>query len=214
MPLFLLLLGGVSVASGFVQLNMSSEGAAADNSAGGFDAPHYFAIPVPIVIHLVSGIVFNLLAPLQFIRSLRQRLPLLHRSSGRLLFVVGLLAASSAIWMNQVYPAFGYGIKYVAVLVFSTGMIVSLVFGVVAILQRKVQCHRAWMMRAVAIGLAPAVQRVILLPVFLVFGEINILVIELVVWVSFTFNLSIVEYFVQRKPQHRLQLEPVMEVKS
>ncbi len=101
--------------------------------------------------------------------------------------------------MNEVFPAFGSGLKYCAVITFGVSMLISLALGLHAILRRNIQHHRAWMMRAIAMGLGPAVQRLILLPVILAYGEINTLVIELVVWSSYFLNLAVVEWTLLRE---------------
>jgi len=97
------------------------------------------------------------------------------------------------MYMNQYFPAFGTGWKYAAVLVFSIGMIFSLILGLRAILRRDVKAHNFWMMRAVAIGLGPATQRLIMIPVFLATGEMSMLAIEIIMWAGFLINVVVGE---------------------
>lgn len=198
-PSLLLLLGMLNIASGSFQLSLLAEGPTPENLRGDFASPHYFVAPIPIVIHLMTGIVFNLLAPLQFVPALRRRFPQWHRRSGRLLVMAALAASLSALWMNQFFPPFGIGLKYLAILVFGIGSLVSLFFGVRAIRRGDVARHRLWMSRVMAICLAPAVSRVILLPLFVSLGELNVVFIEAVVWFSNVFNLLVVEWVHSRQ---------------
>lgn len=212
-PLLLLSLGMLNIVAGSFQLSALAQGPEPVSGGVGFASPQYFTSPIPIMLHIVSGIVFNLLSPIQFVTSLRERWPLWHRWMGVILFFSGMLAAASALWMNQVFPAFGVGIKYSAVLVFSIGMMLSMVFGLMAVLRGEISCHRIWMIRAVAIGIAPAVQRLLLVPVFLIFGEVNTLLIEIVVCLSFMLNLSIAEWILHLEQRRNRLDEKSLEVK-
>ncbi len=52
------------------------------------------------LIHIVPSLLFVLLVPLQFVSSLRQRHPRLHRWTGRGIVVLGLVLAISALWLS------------------------------------------------------------------------------------------------------------------
>lgn len=209
-PLLLLLLGALNIASGAFQLTLIGQGPTPEVLSLDFASPQYFTTPLPILIHIVTGITFNLLAPLQFVPAIRRRWPVWHRRSGRLLIVAGVGAGLSGLWMNQFFPAFGTGLKYAAVITFGVGIVVALGLGLRAALRRDISRHRVWMMRAVAMSLGPAVQRLILLPMFLVFGEPPMLVIESVVWLSYFLNLAVVEW-VLRRPRRRPIATPMLE---
>jgi uncharacterized membrane protein len=83
-----------------------------------------------------------------------------HRRAGRILIVAGLLVAASALWMTLLYPPKpGTGdLLFVLRLVFSSAMITCLILGFTAIRRRRILAHRAWMIRAYAIGLAAGTQ--------------------------------------------------------
>lgn len=61
--------------------------------------------------------------------------------------------------------------------------------------------HRLWMMRSIAFGLAPATQRIIIIPIFTIFGEavITEVLIGLLIWSGLLINLLFVELFNIRK---------------
>ncbi len=55
-PAFLLMLGALNIASGAYQLNQMAQEPTAESLSGDFVSAHYFEMPVPIVVHIVSGI--------------------------------------------------------------------------------------------------------------------------------------------------------------
>lgn len=200
-PVLLLALGSLNVLFGALQLNTIQQGppAAPDE----FTAMHYFATPIPIVLHIVGGILFNLLSPLQFAPALLRRWPQWHRWSGRLLIVAGLSVAFSGLWMNQFFPAYGGFLKYSGVVVNSVGLAAGLLIAIKAILVRNIPRHRAWMMRATAFGLGPATQRLFVLPIFFINGGLSDLAIGIVVWFGFSLNILVVEWILWRERKER-----------
>jgi uncharacterized membrane protein len=83
-----------------------------------------------------------------------------HRRTGRILTVAGLLVAMSALWMTLFYerqPGTG-DLLYLLRLVFGSAMAACLILGVTTIRRGDVAAHRAWMIRAYAIGLAAGTQ--------------------------------------------------------
>lgn len=196
-PAFLLMLGALNILFGALQLNMIQQGP--PDVPDEFTSMHYFETPLPIVLHIVTGIIFNLLSPFQFAPAIWRHWPAWHRWSGRLLIVCGLLMALTGLWMNQFFPAFGGFLKYSGVVANSVGLIVSLGIAFRAILNRNIQHHRAWMMSAVAFGLAPATQRLFILPIFFLYGEVSEHMIGLIIWLGLLLNLSVVGWVLSHK---------------
>ena len=121
----------------------------------------FAASPVPLVVHIVSVIVYTLLGAFQFSTGLRRRRPGWHRGAGRVLVVSGLAAALSALWITQFYPpAEGRSgeLLYAIRLLAGSAMAVSIVLGFAAIRRRDVARHRAWMLRAYALALGVGTQ--------------------------------------------------------
>lgn len=116
--------------------------------------------PLPVVLHILGAATYVLLGTLQFVPRFRRRHRPWHRRTGRVLIVAGLLVAASALWLTLLYPPKpGTGdLLYVLRLVFSSAMITCLVLGFTAIRRRRIAAHRAWMIRAYAIGLAAGTQ--------------------------------------------------------
>ena len=155
--------------------------------------------PWAVIGHIVGGSAMLMLGFWQFSPRLRRAAPALHRWTGRLLVLGGAGFALSGLLMNAVPTAQDDSLLYnstqnvVAVL-----FLVVLALGVTAARQRRMAAHRAWMIRAYAITLGVATQTVILLPVFLIGGEVKGLIPDLVVIAAWVCNLAVAEAVIRR----------------
>src|SRR5207245_5976008 len=122
--------------------------------------PRITASPVPVIVHIVCAVLYVILGAFQFSTGLRRRRPSWHRAAGRVLVVLGLAVAFSALWMTAFYPRVpGGALAHVFRLGFGTGMAASLILGCIAIRNRDVARHRAWTARAYALALAAGKRR-------------------------------------------------------
>ena len=110
------------------------------------------------MLHITPGLLFILLAPLQFVRRLRNRKPKLHRWIGRIALVCGLIIGSSALVMSP-QMAIGGPNESAATMLFAIVLLVSLVKAYVHARKRRFALHREWMIRAFAVGFAAATIR-------------------------------------------------------
>lgn len=122
--------------------------------------PRIAASPTSAIIPITSGALYLLAGILQFSAAFRRRWPQGHVRAGRLLAVLGLAVAASALWMTMFNPReAGTGsLHYVSRLAFGFGMAACLVLGVAAIRRRTLEGHRAWMMRAYALAAGAGTQ--------------------------------------------------------
>ncbi|MBX2800623.1 MAG: DUF2306 domain-containing protein [Myxococcales bacterium] len=164
----------------------------------GFDAPHYFEHLPLTLTHLVPGLLFVLLGPLQFSSHVRQQWPLVHRVSGRLWATCGLLLGVAGVVMNKWFPPVGGPLKYWSTHLFGIALVMCIALGIAAILGGRVDRHRRWMVRAFAIGLAPSTQRLLFFPVFAVTGRIDEQVIDVVMSVGWVVNVVAAELILWR----------------
>ena len=132
----------------------------------------FFAAPLPILLHILSVVVFSMLGAFQFSPGFRRRRHGWHRAAGRILIPCGMLAALSGLWMTYFYPwPPGDGqLLYVERLVFGSAMLLSIALSVFAITRRDFVSHGEWMLRAYAIGLGAGTQALTHLPWFLLVG--------------------------------------------
>jgi len=154
-PAALVALSAIPVVAGtlrLVQLAGGPELMPADNRFDG--------LPLALVLHIAGAATYAVVGAFQFAPRFRSRHWSWHRRAGRILAVAGLLVSGSALWLTIGYaPKPGTGdLLYGLRLAFATGMAACLVLGFSAIRRRDVRAHRAWMIRAYAIGLAAGTQ--------------------------------------------------------
>ncbi|MGA4987435.1 DUF2306 domain-containing protein [Nonomuraea bangladeshensis] len=125
------------------------------------DGARFAAMPVPVVAHIIAATGYTVLGAFQFGG---RRPPGRHRLMGRILLPLGLVVALSGIWMTLSYPRQdGDGDLLAAFrLGFGSLMAAAIVLGLAAVLRRRYARHRAWMIRAYALGLGAGSQALIL----------------------------------------------------
>jgi uncharacterized membrane protein len=199
-PLALVALSLVPVVAGSLRL--------ADLSTGSTFMPqdaHHPAMPVALVVHIASAVGYSLLGAFQFSTGLRRRRPGWHRAAGRVLVPLGLAVAGSAVWLTVVYPTEGHTgpLLYWSRLVFGLVMGLCLVLGLCAIRSRDIRAHRAWMIRAYAVGLGAGTQVVTIGLGQAAFGTTTV-VTDAVTAAGWAINLALAELIV-RSPRVRLR---------
>jgi uncharacterized membrane protein len=118
--------------------------------------------PILTLVHIVPGILFMILGPLQFSSRIRARHLVWHRLSGRVFVVCGLVIGISALVMSFGMPAIGGVNQVAATTLFGTFFLWALCKAFWHIRRREVALHREWMIRAFSIGLAVAAIRPII----------------------------------------------------
>ena len=159
----------------------------------------FFAHPLPVQLHIMGASLFCVPGALLFWPGFRSRFPRWHRLVGRVAAPADIVAGLSGLWMNQFYP---YGpndglLLYFFRLLFGAGMVLAVVLGVAAILRRDVARHRAWMMRAYAIGLGAGTQALTQLPWILLVGLPGELPKALLMGAAWVLNLAVAEWFIR-----------------
>ncbi len=162
--------------------------------------------PWAIIGHILGGSAMLILGFSQFSSRLRRAVPLLHRWLGRVLVGAGAYFALSGLVMNASAKAQADSVLYnSAQNVMAVVFLTVLFLGIRAIKQRRVADHRAWMMRSYAITLGAATQTVLLLPVFLLLGEVRGVLVDLVFIAAWVVNLAVAEWLIRAPArQHAL----------
>lgn len=166
----------------------------------------FVATPWPVVVHILSAAVFALAGAFQFVTGWRKRSFGWHRAAGRVLVVCGLLVALSGLWMTLFFPrpSGPNDLLYALRLVFSSAMVVSVILGFEAIIRRRdVLAHRAWMMRAYAIGLGAGTQVLTGMVASFIVSEPSALSTALSQGAGWMINLAIAEWAIRRLPAQR-----------
>ncbi len=162
----------------------------------------FFAMPLPVMIHVPAAIIYSIVGALQFSPGFRRHNRPWHRAAGKVIALCGFLVALSGLWMAHFYawPA-GDGVGvYVERLIAGSAMLVSLVFALRAIPRRDFSSHGDWMMRAYAIGLGAGTQVLTHLPWFILVdmhpGETPRAVMMGAGWVI---NVVLAEWVIRRR---------------
>lgn len=201
-PAGLLALSVIPIVAGSLRLVQLATGAAITP-----ENARFFATPLPVALHILSSVIFCVLGAFQFIPGFRRQKPNWHRIAGRMLVPCGLIAAFSALWMTQFYPrgiappaSFDGPGLYIVRLSAGSAMALFLGLGVVAILRQDIAGHRAWMLRAYAIGLGAGTQVFTHLPWFVFPSLQGELARTLFMGAGWVINLAMAEWLISRKP--------------
>lgn len=163
----------------------------------------FHAAPLPVVIHIVTAILFSIVGAFEFAPTIRRRQRGWHRLVGRILAPCGLVVALSGLWMTHFYPwPAGDGrLVYIERLVFGSAMFVSIVLALDAVRRRDFTAHGAWMIRGYAIGLGAGTQALTHLPWFLlVDGWPGELPRGIMMGAGWVINVALAEWIIRKAP--------------
>ena len=110
-------------------------------------------------LHIVPGVVYLFLAPLQLAYRIRSRHYTFHRRLGRVLATAGMISGVFALIFGGLF-SFGGLPEASAAVVFGLWFLTCLVLAVRAIRRDDIVHHRRWMIRAFAIGIGIGTTRV------------------------------------------------------
>jgi len=166
------------------------------NPAGGRPFDESFSRhPVITFIHMLPGVIFLVLGPLQFNKGLRARHIRLHRWLGRVYIGAAYLIGISALVMS-----FGMAIgglnETAATVLFDIFFLVAITRALLYILKGNTVLHREWMLRAFAIGLAIATIRPIMGLFFAFSGLQPQVFFGTAFWIGFTLHMIAAEIWI------------------
>jgi len=156
-------------------------------------------------LHVLTGGLFLLLAPLQFWRRLRNSHRTVHRWSGRLLLILLIISVSASVPFGILAPYAGApeGVIVTAVALLTIGGAARAYW---AIRTQRVDLHREWMLRVFALGTGIAsvrlVDAVLVLLILPLVSSVTIFVLSL--WLGWGLTLAGVEWWIvktRRIPQ-------------
>jgi len=154
-----------------------------------------FAHPF-LALHVAGGVTALLLGPLQFVQRIRDRLPILHRTSGRIYALACALGAPAGFML-----ALGTTSGPVAAVGFAIPALLWPLFtyvGVKCAMESRFDEHREWMLRSYAITSNAITLRLMLpfagLVLHLPFSEAY----PVIAWLSWMTNLGLFEIYLRR----------------
>jgi len=156
------------------------------------------------IIHIIPGLLFMLLAPLQFVKRIRVRRPALHRWIGRTVVGLGMVIGGSALVMSP-QMAIGGPTETAATTLFGCVFLFAMIRGFIYIRRGNRRLHREWMIRAFAIGMAVATIRPIV-GVFFATSRLTHLTphdfFGVAFWLGFTIQFLIAEMWIRYTRSH------------
>jgi hypothetical protein len=165
------------------------------------EADRFTSFPLPVILHIVSAVIFSIVGAFQFLPGLRRGKRSWHRMAGRVLIPAGLVVALSGLWMaffSALPPGDGPLLQALR-LVFGTYMVVTIVLSVRALIRRKYAAHGAWMTRAYAIGIAAGTQAIFLIPGSIIYGSDHELSRAIAIGAAWVVNLGVAELVIRRR---------------
>lgn len=133
---------------------------------GSLENARFLESPVSIVAHIFSVTIYSLIGAIQFAPGMRSRWPRWHRGAGFILVLLGVIVASTGLWMTLFYPVANGDNEIVLIARIAVGlaMLVFIALGVHAIRLRKFDRHGAWMIRTYALAMGAGTQVLTHLP--------------------------------------------------
>jgi uncharacterized membrane protein len=161
---------------------------------------HY---PILTLVHIVPGLLFMLLGPLQFSSTIRARHLRWHRWSGRVFVICSVVIGISALVMSFGMPAIGGFNQAAATTLFATFFLFALCKAFWYIRRREIALHREWMIRAFSVGLAVATIRPII-GMFFATSRFSRLTphefFGIAFWIGFVLHLVVAEAWIHATP--------------
>lgn len=146
--------------------------------------------------HIIPGSVFMALAPLQFVRGLREDHPNLHRWSGRVLLLTAIPTGLTGITL-QLRSPYGGALALSSILVAGSLFLGAAVVAYHAIRKRDLVRHREWMIRMLAVALGVGTVRVIAAPLILLTGQRPLELMGAAFWLGFALPVAAGEWWIR-----------------
>jgi uncharacterized membrane protein len=156
----------------------------------------YLEHPIVTAVHILSGILFISLAPLQFVKRVRIKRLGLHRQLGRVLVTCALISGTYGLIATVAFPGFGGLASEASAWFFGPIFLFAVLRAFWCARNRKIIQHREWMIRAFALGLGVGTQRLILIILMSSSGYSFEESFGPALWLGFGFNLLVAEIWI------------------
>ncbi len=172
--------------------------------------------PILTLVHIVPGLLFMVLGPIQFSLTIRARHLRWHRLSGRIFVICSLVIGISELVMSFGMPAIGGLNQAAATTLFAAFFLFALCKAFWHIRRREVLLHREWMIRAFSVGLAVATIRPII-GIFFAASRLSHLTphefFGIAFWIGFVLHLIAAETWIHATmPPDRIRLDSSSEL--
>lgn len=165
------------------------------------DYVHLLHYRIAFFIHVFSALFVLLAGYTQFLASIRQKYPKLHRQLGWLYVLVTVFLAGPSGFIIGIYANGGLS-SQIAFCLLAVLWIVFTVMAVLTIVKKQVLSHRAWMIRSFALALSAITLRAWKYILVALFHPKPMDVYQVVAWLGWTLNLLIAEYIIFNNIKH------------
>lgn len=135
------------------------------------DSTRLAVAPFSWFAHVLAGVAFGVTGPMQFVRALRHRFGALHRVSGRIFVLSGALLGVSGLSLLAQVTSDRTPIADIARGLFGLALLIALGLALLAIRVRDFLRHRAWAIRAYAIGMGLGAVSLVFFPIYIITGH-------------------------------------------
>lgn len=161
---------------------------------------NHFLSPGGLRFHIAVTAIAIIVAPWQFMRRLRDRFPLAHRTMGRIYLVTGFVGIGTgtaiALGSSQgLIAGMGFlclGLAWLTVTAVAYRMILA----------RKHEAHRRWMLRSFALIFGAVTLR-LYLPIAFALGLEYGAAYPVIAWINWVPNLVLIEWWIRRDAGRR-----------
>lgn len=170
--------------------------------------------PLPFSFHIISSVLFCILGIFQFPPTIRRVYPRWHRFSGRVFVLAGILASITGLWMTHFYnfsQQLQGDLLYMVRIIVGLSLIASILWSVSCAIKKDFISHKAWMIRAYALGQGAGMQ-VLTGISWSIFAQQDAtgFIRDLIMIASWVINLIIAEYIIHRsKPVKTTKISTV-----
>jgi hypothetical protein len=135
------------------------------------DSARLAVAPIAWFAHVLAGVAFGITGPVQFVRALRRRFGLLHRVSGRIFVLSGAIIGLSGLSLLAQVTSVRTPLADIGRGVFGLALLIALAMAMLAIRDRDFLRHRAWAIRAYAIGMGLGAVSLVFFPIYIITGQ-------------------------------------------
>jgi uncharacterized membrane protein len=165
LALFLIFVTAIPILNSFVLVFQVPSGTYPEDTA------RLAVAPVSLFAHVLAGVAFGITGPVQFIRALRHRFGALHRVLGRIYVLSGAIIGLSGLSILVQVMSTRTPPVDIARGLFGVALLIALAMAMAAIRKRDVLRHRAWVIRAYAVGMGLGTVALVYIPIYIVTGQ-------------------------------------------
>lgn len=135
------------------------------------DSARLALAPIAWFAHVLAGAAFGITGPMQFVRALRHRFGALHRVTGRIFVLSGAVLGLSGLSLLAQVTSVRTPVVDIARGLFGLALLIALALAMAAIRDRDILRHRAWVIRAYAIGMGLGAVALVFFPIYIITGQ-------------------------------------------